>query len=73
MALSHFSRFRVLDALLPASRSIYMNEWPKLGSAQDGLDDRNWVFARPNGVLLACEGSSEATANRPSERRALLP
>lgn len=32
-----------------------------------------WVLQDSTGWLLAREGSSEATANRPSEKRALLP
>ncbi len=43
---SHFSTFRVLDTSLTASGSVYMNERPKLGIEQGGLNVRLWVFVR---------------------------
>jgi hypothetical protein len=38
MGLSYFSPFRVLDPSLTASGSVYINERPKLGSEQGGLN-----------------------------------
>ena len=40
---SQFSPFRVLDTSLTASGSVYMNERPKLGSEQGGLNVHLWV------------------------------
>jgi hypothetical protein len=40
----HFSPIRVLDTSLPASGSVYMNERPKLGSEQGGLNVHLWVI-----------------------------
>lgn len=42
---SHFSPIRVLDTSLPASGSVYMNERPKMGSKQGGLNVHLWVSA----------------------------
>jgi len=41
----HFSPIRGLDASLIASGSVYMNERPKLGSDQGGLNVHLWVTA----------------------------
>jgi hypothetical protein len=42
--MSHVSPIRVLDKSLPASGSVYMNERPKLGSEQGGLNVHLWVI-----------------------------
>jgi hypothetical protein len=41
---SHFSPFRVLDTSLTVCGSVYMNEGPKLGSGQSGLNVQLWVI-----------------------------
>ncbi|MEN3748344.1 hypothetical protein TPR58_14310 [Sphingomonas sp. HF-S3] len=59
-ATSHFSPIRIRDTSLLASGSVYMNERPKLGREQGGLDVHLWVeparsdscsFRKPQGVL----------------------
>lgn len=42
--MSHFSPLRFLDTSLTASGSVYMNERPKLGSEQGGLNVHLWVL-----------------------------
>jgi hypothetical protein len=42
---SQFSPFRVLDTSLTASGSVYMNERPKLGSEQGGLNVHLWIIS----------------------------